>query len=98
MGIHAQPTRNPEGKVLEFRVADLAKAEEVFAAIREVEGVAKKAVDDVGLIMRGAKHPLARSMAFARLDGTVEPALVRAKVADIPGVLDCEVSATRGLE
>jgi len=90
-----KPARKPESdlasQALQFRV-ELAKTDEVFAAIRQVEGVA-----DVGLTAPRAKHPLAKSMAFARLDGSMDADLVCAKVADIPGVLDCEVSPPRYL-
>jgi hypothetical protein len=80
-------------RTLEFRVADLAKAEEVFAKVRQIKGVA-----DVRLLMQGAKHPLMRTQAVASLDGAVEAAQVRARLADIPGVLDCEVSPQRYLK
>jgi len=87
----AQPP-NDAGQALLFRLADVAAADEVFAAILQVEGVV-----DVGLTKPGAKHPRVRSMAYAQLDGTVDAAEACAKVADIPGVLGCEISAPRYL-
>ena len=73
--------------MIQFRVADVARAEEVFAAIRRIKGVA-----EVDLIKPDAKHPLVRSMAFARLDHTIDVVQVCAEVANIEGVQACEVS------